>query len=40
MFEVLTNTDGEKFIDIGKKRRLTVRSFKGSLRKSEHIFVQ
>jgi len=26
---VYTNPDGEKYIDLGKKRRVTVRSFKG-----------
>ncbi|KAL5523756.1 hypothetical protein ACEPAG_7929 [Sanghuangporus baumii] len=26
-----TNSDGEKFVDLGKKRRVTVRSFKGSV---------
>ncbi|OCB90672.1 PC4-domain-containing protein [Sanghuangporus baumii] len=28
---VFTNADGEKFVDLGKKRRVTVRSFKGSV---------
>ncbi|KAL5528468.1 hypothetical protein ACEPAF_7604 [Sanghuangporus sanghuang] len=29
--KVFTNADGEKFVDLGKKRRVTVRSFKGSV---------
>ncbi|KAL5485232.1 hypothetical protein ACEPAI_7874 [Sanghuangporus weigelae] len=29
--KVFTNSDGEKFVDLGKKRRVTVRSFKGSV---------
>ncbi|KAH8119410.1 PC4-domain-containing protein [Phellopilus nigrolimitatus] len=28
---VLSNAEGEKFIDLGKKRRATIRSFKGQL---------
>lgn len=27
---VLTNSEGEKYIDLGKKKRATVRSFKGT----------
>lgn len=26
---ILTNTEGEKYVELGKKRRATVRSFKG-----------
>jgi len=27
---ILTNTEGEKYVELGKKRRATVRSFKGA----------
>ncbi|KAL5507310.1 hypothetical protein ACEPAH_6766 [Sanghuangporus vaninii] len=30
-WKVFANADGEKFVDLGKKRRVTVRSFKGSV---------
>ena len=26
---VITDTDGNKYVDLGKRRRITVRSFKG-----------